>query len=198
MRTSESLPKLALLLKKPLFTSKEAKQSGVNPSALAYLVNTGQIERIRHGIYRGAKAPAIPGFHWIDLVESTLSIPNGTICLISALAIYKLTEEIPREHWIAIKRESKIKAPRPIRIVRYRNATLGRTEINLDGINVPIYDRERTIVDSFRQLNRETAIKALKMALIAKKKDRIDLEKLQRYAKELRVPITSYLMVAIT
>jgi len=198
MRTSKSLPKLKTLLKKPLFTSREARRLGVHPSALAYLVKTGQIERIRHGLYRGAEAPAIPGFQWSDLVESALSIPDGVICLISALAIYGLTEEIPREHWIAVKRDSKMKVPRPIRIVRYRNVTLGRTEINLDGIKVPIYDRERTIVDSFRQLSRETAIKALKMAVAAKKKDRIDLVKLQQYAKKLRVPITPYLMAVTT
>lgn len=198
MRTLESLPKLKSLLKKPLFTSKEARQLGVHPPALAYLVKTGQIQRIRHGVYRGAQAPAVPGFQWSDLVESTLSIPDGTICLVSALAIYELTDEIPREHWIAIKRDSKIKVPPPIRIVRFRNASLGRTEINLDGIKVPIYDRERTIVDSFRQLSRETAIKALKIALASKKKDRIDLKKLQEYAKELRVPITPYLMTVTT
>ncbi|MDY0040541.1 MAG: hypothetical protein RBS57_09540 [Desulforhabdus sp.] len=140
----------------------------------------------------------MPGFQWSDLVESALSIPNGVICLISALAIYGLTEEIPREHWIAVQRDSKMRVPRPIRIVRYRNATLGKTEINLDGTKVPIYDRERTIVDSFRLLDRELAIKALKMALASKKKDRIDLKKLQQYAKKLRVPITPYLMAVTT
>lgn len=198
MRVSESLPKLKPLLKKPLFTSKEARELGVNPPALAYLVKTGQIQRIRHGVYRGARSPSVPGFKWSDLAESALSIPNGVICLISALAIYELTEEIPREHWIAVKRDSKMRVPRPIRIVRFRNTTLGRTQINLDGVKVPIYDRERTIVDSFRQLDREVAIKALKMALAAKKKDRIDLKKLQQYAKQLRVPITPYLMAVTT
>jgi predicted transcriptional regulator of viral defense system len=198
MRVSESLPKLKPLLKKPLFTSKEARQLGVHPSALTYLAKTGQIQRIRRGVYRGAQAPAVPGFQWSDLVESALSIPNGVICLISALAIYGLTEEIPREHWIAVQRDSKMRVPRPIRIVRYRNATLGKTEINLDGTKVPIYDRERTIVDSFRLLDRELAIKALKMALASKKKDRIDLKKLQQYAKKLRVPITPYLMAVTT
>lgn len=198
MRVSESLPKLKPLLKKPLFTSKEAKALGVNPPALAYLVKTGQLQRIRHGVYRGENAPEVPGFKWSDLVESALSIPDGVICLISALAIYELTEEIPREHWIAVKREYKMKVPNPIHIVRYRNATLGKTEINLDGVKVLIYDRERTIVDAFRQLSRETAIKALKMALASKKKNRIDLEKLQRYAKKLRVPITPYLMTVTT
>lgn len=198
MRTSKSLPKLKSLLKKAIFTSKEARGRGVHPSALIYLAKTGQIQRIRRGVYRGAKAPAVPGFQWSDLVESVISIPKGVICLVSALAIYDLTDEVPRAHWIAVNHNSKVRAPKLIRIVRYRNTALGKTEINLDGVQVPIYDRERTIIDSFRQLSRETAIKALKRALAAKKSDRIDLKKLQFYAKKLRVPITPYLMTVTT
>lgn len=170
----------------------------MHPSALIYLAKTGQIQRIRRGVYRGAKAPAVPGFQWSDLVESVISIPKGVICLVSALAIYDLTDEVPRAHWIAVNHNSKVRAPKLIRIVRYRNTALGKTEINLDGVQVPIYDRERTIIDSFRQLSRETAIKALKRALAAKKSDRIDLKKLQFYAKKLRVPITPYLMTVTT
>ena len=42
---------------------------------------------------------------------------------------------------------------------------LGRTEVELEGSKIPIFDRERTIVDAFRLLSRETAIKALKAAI---------------------------------
>lgn len=75
---------------------------------------------------------------------------------------------------------------------------LGKTEVNLGGIQVLIFDRERTIVDSFRLLSRETAIKALKMALSQKGTKRLDLKKLQSYAKKLRFNITPYLITATT
>jgi predicted transcriptional regulator of viral defense system len=75
---------------------------------------------------------------------------------------------------------------------------LGKTEINLEGVKVPIFDRERTIIDAFRLLSYEVAIKALKAALSQTKKNRIDLVKLQAYAKQLRVNITPYLMSITT
>lgn len=39
---------------------------------------------------------------------------------------------------------------------------LGKIEIELEGSVVSIFDRELTIIDAFRLLNREIAIKALK------------------------------------
>ena len=78
--------------------------------------------------------------------------------------------------------------------MRYRNMHLGKTEITLEGMKIPIFDRERTIVDAFRLLSRETAIKALKLAIAIDGKNRIDLIKLQEYAKKLRFDIAPYLM----
>ena len=74
----------------------------------------------------------------------------------------------------------------------------GRTEVELEGTKIPIFDRERTIIDAFRLLSRETAIKALKAAIAKGGKNRIDLVKLQEYAKKLRFNITSFLMSVTT
>jgi zona occludens toxin (predicted ATPase) len=71
-------------------------------------------------------------------------------------------------------------------------------ELTLGSIRIPIFNRERTIIDSFRLLSRETAIKALKMALSQKGTVRLDLKKLQSYAKKLRFNIAPYLITATT
>jgi hypothetical protein len=71
---------------------------------------------------------------------------------------------------------------------------LGRTVFKLGSVEIPIFDRERTIIDAFRLLSRETAIKALKMAL----KKKLNLKKLQAYAKTLKFDITPYLITATT
>ncbi len=121
------------------------------------------------------------------------------VCLTSALAIYDLTKAIPRQHWIAVDHSTRHRANTSVRVVRMRNIKLGRTEIDLGGFKLPIFDRERTIVDAFRTLDRETAIKALKFALGAKKREeRIDLKKLWKYAKELRVQIEPYVLAVTT
>ena len=57
-------------------------------------------------------------------------------------------------------------------------------------MSVPIFDRERTIIDAFRLLSIETAVKALKKYLTGDAKN-IDLLKLQKYAEKLRVDIIS-------
>lgn len=186
------------MLGKTSFTAKEARACGVQPALLSYYVKAGILERVKYGVYRHVDAPEPSDMRWADLVQSVLSVPGGVVCLISALALYDLTEEIPRQHWIAVRHGTTAKARFPIKIVRYRNADLGRTEIDLDGIRIPIYDRERTIIDAFRKLSRETAIKALKAGLSGRKKEKIDLLKLQKYAKKLRVPIAPYLMTVTT
>ena len=194
MRPKICLQTLAPLLKRPLFTTREAKAIGVSPAAINHYVKTGHLKRVSRGVYRGANSPSS---RWTDLIEAAYST-GGTICLISALAIYDLTEEIPRQHWIAIRHGTSAKKTHQIKILRFRNMELGKTEIELEGLKVPIFDRERTLIDAFRHLSRETAIKALKSAIAIGGKNRLDLRKLESYAKKLRFDITPYLLSVTT
>jgi len=194
MRPPTALQALTFLLKKTFFNSREAREAGVSPAVLHYYVKTGRLRRVRRGVYQKAGYRNPSAFRWEDLVEAVYSVRGGVICLISALAVYDLTEEIPRQHWIAVRHGTSIKKQRDFKIVRFRNMELGKTEIELEGAKVSIFDRERTLVDAFRCLSRETAIKALKAALSQGGKKRIDLIKLQAYAKKLRVDIIPYLM----
>lgn len=198
MRTPKVLVLLAELLKKPYFTSCEAREKGVHPSVLSHYVKTGRLKRIRRGIYQSWDYQNPLAFQWEDLIAAVYSVQGGIICLISALAVYHLTEEIPRKHWIAIRHGTSSKEIPGVKIVRYRDIELGKTEIELEGTSVPIFDRERTIVDAFRALSKETAIKALKAAVSQTGKSRIDLVKLQEYAQRLSVDIGPYLMSITT
>jgi len=198
MRSQKALGILAPLLEKPYFTSQEARQKGVHPATLCYYVKIGRLRRISRGVYQRVDYQNPSSFRWEDLIEAVHSIKGGVVCLISALAVYDLTEEIPRQHWIAIRHGTSVKAHKGIKIVRYRDMELGKTEIELEGTSVPIFNRERTIIDAFRLLSRETAIKALKMAIAQGGKDRLNLVKLQEYAKQLQVSITPYLMSVTT
>ncbi len=197
MRNPETLNTLRRLLKKPFFTSTEVKALGVNPSILSHYVNTHQLKRLRRGVYCAVNAPEIHS-QWGDLIEAAKAIRGGVICLTSALAIYELTDEISRAHWIAVSNSTSANAKRPIKIIRMRNISLGQTTINIDGVMVKIFNHERTIVDAFRQLSKETAIKALKAALSAQYSHKLDLQKLQQYAKALHVNIAPYLLAVTT
>lgn len=194
MRPQTTLGILSPLLKKPFFTSQEAKAVGVHPALLSHYVKTGHLKRVRRGVYQASGYQNPTAFRWEDLIEAVYAIKGGVVCLISALAIYDLTEEIPRQYWIAVQHGRSIKQNRNLKIIQLRNMELGRTDIELEGSLVPIFDRERTLIDAFRLLSREIAIKALKMAIAQGKKNRIDLVKLQTYAKKLRVNINPYLI----
>lgn len=190
---------LAPLLKKPLFTSKEAKELGIHPALLSYYVKIGRLRRINRGVYQNSDYQGEISFRWKDLIAAVYAVNGGVICLISALAIYDLTDEIPRQHWIGIRHGTDAIGGPQLKIVRFRNMDLGKTIVDLEGISVPIFDRERTLIDAFRLLSREVAIKALKMALTQPlSSEKIDLIKLQAYAKKLRVNIDPYLMTVIT
>jgi len=194
----DNFKKLSELLEKPLFSSSDAKQKGVSSSLLSYYVNKGLIERVDRGIYRGINSYMNVDFQWEDLILSVKSIPDAVVCLTSALALYDLTDEIPRMHWIAIANSQR--APKRIgaKIVRMRNMSLGRSEINIGSETIQIFDRERTIIDAFRYLGKEVAIKALKRGLTIQGNKRINLKKLQEYARECHINIDQYILAVTT
>ncbi|MCK4934213.1 MAG: type IV toxin-antitoxin system AbiEi family antitoxin domain-containing protein [Simkaniaceae bacterium] len=199
MKKSKALKAVYQLLAQPSFTAAEAKELGVSTALLGYYVKTGQIRRLGRGIYQGIDYQSSPkNFRWKDLIDAVNSVPGGVVCLISALAIYEIIDEIPRQHWIAVSHSTSIDRGTKVKIVRLRNMDLGKTTVDLGGVQAPIFDRERTIIDAFRLLSQETAIKALKIALSSKSSKRLDLRKLQAYAKKLRFNISPYLISATT
>lgn len=198
MRTIKKIHAIDELLLRPYFTAKESRELGVHPALLGYYLRTGKLNRLSRGVYRSSQyeGPA-ENFQWEDLIEAVYSVPGGVVCLISALAVYDITDEIPRKHWIAIRHRTSFKKRKTMRVMRFRNLELGKSEIEIGGVRIPIFDMERTIVDAFRLLSIETAIKALKRAL-AKNGCKLDLRKLQSYAKQLRINITPYIQMGTT
>lgn len=63
---------------------------------------------------------------------------------------------------------------------------------------VAIFDRERTIIDSFRYLSKEIAIKALKAAVSGRALKKLDIKKLQQYAKQFGLNVDPYILTVTT
>ena len=167
-----------------LFTLAQARRSGIYPNLIAYYQKRGVLERVGWGLYKNISVKLTIPSQWEDLVYAVMGIPSSYICLISALALYEMTDEIPRKHWIAIdNKRFPIKRP-GVKIIRMRNMQVGQSSIKLGEIVVPIFDKERTVVDAFRYLSLEVAIKALKTYL---QQGKPDFDKLHEYAKKLRV-----------
>lgn len=126
---------------------------GLSKHHLYAMARSGELEKIAPGIY------ARPG----ELDDTTASLASismrnhsATICLLSALSLHELTDEIPRETDIALPRGERTLSSRfaPIRWHSFERTTfhLGRTQHILtdDGITIGLYSPERTIVDAFR------------------------------------------------
>lgn len=181
------------LSKKAVFSSAEGREAGIPPRMLAYFCQKGQIEKVSRGMYKIKDIDFQSAFEWEDLAITALSIPNGVICLISALCYYGLTDEIMREFWIAIPHATTSPSRENARIVRMRNISFGQTTVKIGSRKIKIFDRERTVVDSFRYLDKETALKALQAYLKANNDRKPDIDKLLKYAKKLRVDLTPYI-----
>lgn len=190
--------KLKGLFTRPVFLASEARDLGIHPSRLSYYVKINRIERIGHGVYRGLNATVAADFQWEELIVTARSIPHGVICLVSALIIYELADEMPRENWIAVSHATTAPKRENTRIVRMRDMITGKTTFKLGEETIDIFDRERTIIDAFRFLSKEIAIKAFKTAIAGKGKNKLNIRKLQEYAKKFGINMDPYILTLTT
>ena len=157
----------------------EAFQQGIHRRTLYGLRDEGALISTTRGIYRLADMD-IPAE--INLVEVAKAVPNGVICLISALSFHGLTTQIPHEIWIAIERKTRIYPP--VRIIYYSNSPF-QAGIGIHRImeqEVPIYDAPKTVIDCFRWRNTVGLDVALEAARDYLKQRDASLAKLMEYA----------------
>lgn len=125
--------------------------ASLSRSALYRGVKSGSWERVARGIYLPADAPAAD---W-DLLEAATRRADATVCLLSALAHYDLTDAIPEALDVAIPRGARKPATAAaIRWHQFDKDTfdLGRDEMVIAGTeqSIGIYSAERTLADCFR------------------------------------------------
>jgi len=151
------------------FRLADARSHGIHPETVYRLVRRGQMERVGRGLYRAAEA-MVTEHH--GLVLATMVVPNGVVCLLSALSFHELTTQLPFEVWMALDRRAA--APRDpavqVRIVRFSGAALalGIEAHELEGTRVRVYSAAKTVIDCFRYRNlvgMDVAVEALRDCL---------------------------------
>lgn len=160
--------------------------AGLTEPEICVLCNDGYIERIRHGYYQLAGNTSISEEQLLAKL-----IPEGVVCVESALFHYGYSDFAPREWSIAVPRTIS-RAKLRIEAVNFKayfipkeHYSVGKTTSIFNGISLAVYDRERTICDCFKyrtRMDNETFNKAIH-AYVAD--DAKDLRNLSRYAKEL-------------
>ena len=162
--------------------------AGIRAVDVVNLCNAGYLDRVRHGYYQMAEQHETAE----EQMLATL-IPQGIVCVESALFHYGYSDFAPRKWSIAVPRSvSRAKLdvdalPVQTYFVQQNLYELGKTTGDFDGVTLPVYDRERTICDCFKyrsRLDNELFSKALNAYANDPKKN---LRNLSVYAKKLRV-----------
>jgi predicted transcriptional regulator of viral defense system len=199
MRETFLQAKNLFLQHRGLLRSAQAQSLGINPKTLGDMVAAGLLVKEARGLYQLAETepPANP-----DLVYVTRLIPDAVVCLISALAVYQLTTQIPHKVYIALPRKNR-KAPRlaypPLQIIWLQDKPYqsGQVNYSIDGFDIPIYDPEKTIADCFKFRNKIGQDVALEALTTYMKRPRPNINQLMKYARVDRIKniLTPYLEV---
>jgi predicted transcriptional regulator of viral defense system len=149
-----------------LLRARDLTQHGLPTIVLTRLVQAGKLERVARGLY------GLPGATFSEhrsLAEVSARVPKGVICLLSALRVHEIGTQAPFEVWVAIPLH--MVAPRldqpALRVVRMSDEALvdGIERMSIDGVEVPVFNATRTVVDCFRFRNKiglDVALEALR------------------------------------
>jgi len=157
---------LALIRRAGILRPRDLEPHGIPRQYLRLLHKRGLVRRVGRGLY--VLPDEEPTEHH-TLAEACKRVPNGVVCLLSALRFHGLTTQAPFEVWLAIGRQAwkpRVDAP-PVRFVRFSGKALeeGVEEHNIEGVTVKVYCAAKTVADCFKYRNKiglDVAIEALR------------------------------------
>ena len=146
--------------------TREVLAEGIHRRTLYAMRDAGELIQLARGLYRLAELPPLSE---PDLATVAMRIPQGVVCLISALAYHEMTSQIPHEVHLALPRTArypKLAYP-PLSIFRFsREAFEAGIETHIiDKISVRVFDPEKTLADCFKYRNKiglDVALEALR------------------------------------
>jgi len=177
----------AIAPSKAFVRAADFETAGYTRFQIRALLRRGELARMSRGLY-----------YWTNAQLSSNStiasvgklVPNGIICLLTALRFHEIGTQNPSSVWVAIP--SNYRAPKlsgiSISVVHFGGIfrTIGVTDIEIDGVSVKITDPARTIIDCFRFRNKiglDVAIEALEEGMRKKSFTSDDLVKMARQCR---------------
>lgn len=171
-----------------ILRTRDLEAHGIWRANLRDYVEQGVLTRVGRGLYTLVGVEAGENH---SLAEVGKRVPQGTVCLLSALRFHGLTTQQPHETWLAL--DGRARSPKTdslaLRIVRFTGAALseGREEHVIEGVPVKIYNLGKTVADCFKFRNKiglDVALEALRETWRAR---RCSMSELMRYARVCRV-----------
>ena len=180
---------------------KELKAAAFQTRDIARLLKEGSIIKVKPGLYRLANVEkmviTLPRKKRSgstisqEIIDVCRALPDGVICLASALSFYDLTTFNPSEIYVAIPNAAKV--PKidypPLRVFYFRERFYkpGIEKIEVPNCTIRIYNKEKTICDMLRYRNKygdDLALESLKTYLSRKE---ANVNKLRKYAEICQV-----------
>jgi predicted transcriptional regulator of viral defense system len=171
-----------------LLRSRDLTAKGFSRVDLQQAVKAGQLERAGRGLYRPPFADVTENH---TLAEVGKQVPNGTICLLSALRFHRLTTQNPHTVWLALGHKSW--SPRAhnvgLRIIRMSGAALheGVETHIVEGVPLRVYNPAKTVADCFKfrhKIGLDVALEALRETW---RERRATMRDMEHYARVNRV-----------
>jgi len=146
--------------------ARDLAEFGIPRTHLRRLVDAGTLEHIARGIYRLADAEPS---EMSTLAEVAKRTPYATICLLSALQLHGMTDELPHAVWVMLDRKARRPSAPHTRlyVVRASGAALthGVVVRRAEGVPMRVTNPARTVADCFRyrkHIGLDVAIAALR------------------------------------
>ena len=179
---------LALAERRPLLHSRDLTAQALPTVVLSRLVAAGKLERVARGVY---SLPERALSEHRSLAEVALRAPRGVVCLLSALRVHGIGTQAPFEVWLAIPPHTptpRLEQP-TLRVVRMSGPALseGVEPIGIDGVQVPVFNANKTVADCFKFRNKiglDVALEALRDGWAQRK---LTMDVLWHYAAVNRV-----------
>jgi predicted transcriptional regulator of viral defense system len=182
----EQLVQLATQVK--TLRARELDQHGIARSYLRQLVARGVLVQTGRGLYALADTEVS---EYQTLIEASIRLPHGVICLASALRFHDLTTQNPWKVWMLIetgKRVPKVDYPALLVFQASGPSFVEGIETHLlDGAQVRITSVAKTVADCFKYRNKiglDVALEALRECLRERRATR---EELHHFARICRV-----------
>ena len=134
--------------------SAQLVENGISGEVIGRLARSGAIVRVKRGLYRWHDADPSS-----SLIEATRAVPEGIVCLLSAIAFHQLGTRVPRQIELAIHRDANkpvLPDYPPIQLFYFSSLQYetGIMTVQVDDTDVRMYNPEKTLCDCARYRNK--------------------------------------------
>ena len=178
------------------YLTRRELQNGKQRYQLRRMAEENIVKRVKPGVYLLKELASTK-----TMIDVERIIPEGVLCYYSAWFHYGLTTQVPQLYHIAIVKNRRVTLPEfpPIQLHYWQEkyVLLGKTIQEIEGLNVPITDLEKSVCDAVKfrtKIGMDVSAEILRNYLARSNRD---LNKLMRYAKAMRIGTTMKTFITI-